>query len=610
MANRKIKAELEFQGRDNSGPAFRSVALRMGQVERQMAQFNRTAASMDRRIGEITKRTGAVQRAAQGVETAMSGVKTGLGALAAYGVGKGIKDAVFDFAAAERQMTRMGTTSGATAEEMESAFADMQRIAKDLRYDSVAPAVEAMDTMVASGKSIKESLEFLPSVLATAQASGAATNDIANTGLKTASALGIEARNMQDAFDVMVTGGKAGQFELKAMSQYIPGLANSFASLGYKGESGLKQLVAILQTIREDTGDDSSAATYAQNVFAKIYSTDNIKKFKDLGIDLNKELDDAARNGEDVVSAFTRISNESIKGDLKKLPQLFTDEQFRLGMQSLITSQDSLKRFLEAMNAPDVKGTVWRDVQRVMHDTQASIDALSNSWSQLKTAFGKGVAINGGTEAIDALTGVIDYHTAVNRGLEKNGVNGFWNRTKFGLTSDQIEKDRMAIAGGYKDPAFVEDYNKRIYEAQRAKPSVGRHSSSTPVPAKPEVNPAFLSPDAGQAIQRFFSPPSADQVRDALKIVPGKGEREWERAGENLAEGGREAGKHIDDSASAFRVAGYDVAAAISRAAQALLQAGRSSMAFNSDGSSYRPRVNADTGRSMPPTTFGPAGGR
>jgi hypothetical protein len=44
---------------------------------------------------------------------------------------------------------------------------------------------------------------------------------------------------LQTAFDLMVAGGKAGQFELKDMAQHIPTLANSFASMGYTGEAGL-----------------------------------------------------------------------------------------------------------------------------------------------------------------------------------------------------------------------------------------------------------------------------------------------------------------------------------------------------------------------------------
>ncbi len=120
--------------------------------------------------------------------------------------------------------------------------------------------------------SLEEAMAFLPAVLTATQASGAAAEDIANTAMKAASALKLEANQMGNAFDIMVTGGKAGQFELRDMAQYIPTLANSFASLGYSGEEGLKRLVAILQTIREDTGSAESAATQAGEIFGKIYA--------------------------------------------------------------------------------------------------------------------------------------------------------------------------------------------------------------------------------------------------------------------------------------------------------------------------------------------------
>ncbi|MCZ7932183.1 hypothetical protein O9X90_07650 [Agrobacterium leguminum] len=48
MTNRKIRAELEIEGKDKTSPAIRSVATRMGQIERQMSRFNKTAAGFEK----------------------------------------------------------------------------------------------------------------------------------------------------------------------------------------------------------------------------------------------------------------------------------------------------------------------------------------------------------------------------------------------------------------------------------------------------------------------------------------------------------------------------------------------------------------------------------
>jgi hypothetical protein len=347
---REVEARLKISAVDKTGRVFKGVADKMGEINRRAAAYNRQQGMLMRSTAEMYATI----------------ARYAAPAALAYGV----KASITEFAALERQMTRIGITADASAKQTSEAFAEAQRVAKDLNYDSVQPAIEALDTLVASGKSLEEAMAFLPSVLATAQASGAATADIANTGLKAADALKIETAQLQRAFDIMVTGGRR-QFELKDMAQYIPSLANSFSSLGYRGEDGLRRLVAILQTIREDTGDASAAATQAQNIFGKMFSGETMKKFGEFGIDLRKEMKAAAAAGEDAVSAFVRLSKEAIDGDYTKLPLLFTDQEFRLGMQSLMTSSDSLERFLEGDELGRGEWTSGVIGNKVMSDTQA-----------------------------------------------------------------------------------------------------------------------------------------------------------------------------------------------------------------------------------------------
>lgn len=404
-------------------------------------------------------------------QMAVWGARAGLALTAAGYVAAG---AVKQFASVERQFTRIGITADASAEQTKAAMEQVRRQTMALAMP-LEEGVVALDTLVASGQSLEEALAFLPSVLATAQATGAATTDIANSGLKAAAALKIPADQLQRMFDVMVVGAKAGQFETRDMAQYIPSLANSFASLGYTGEEGLKRLVAILQTIREDTGDASSAATQAGEIFGKIYADDTVTKFKKFGIDLRAEMDAARKSGEDTLSAFIRLSQEAIKGDMSKLPQLFSDKEFRLGMQSLLSSPDALQKFFDVMNSASVDGTVFRDVNKVLADTQSSIDKLYNSASKLMNSAGA-AASPIAVPAMDAISDGLDFSTAVNAGLEKSGYNGFWSRTGFGLTSSDDEKMAMAIRGGYANKEEIAAYHGRRYERGEIPASTGRHN--------------------------------------------------------------------------------------------------------------------------------------
>lgn len=651
MANRKIRAELEIDGKDSTSPAFRSVATRMGQIERQMSRFNKTASDFDRKVASINRHSAGMQRAAEGFSKAGAMLRTGIAGYGAYEVGRAIAGTVKDFAALERQMTRIGITADASAAQTKEAFAQAQQIAKDLNYDSVQPAIEAIDTLVASGKSLDEAMAFLPSVLATAQATGAATQDIANTGLKAADALKIETKNMQRAFDIMVMGGKAGQFELKDMAQYIPGLANSFATLGYKGEDGLKKLVAILQTIREDTGDASSAATQAQNIFGKMYSEETGKKFAKFGIDLRKEMEAAKKTGEDAVTAFIRLSNEAIKGDLSKLPLLFSDQEFRLGMQSLMTSSDSLKRFIETMNSAEVNGTVFRDVNRIFGDTQASIDRMSNSWEKLKTSMGESVA-PAVTPLMDGAVKQLDRYNARQRGMEKRGWG--WFRRNMGIITNQEEMD-LAYEGGYRDEKFLGEYWASRYGAGRDDPrrpraSTGRQgrpvvigdfpggghgytnrtlpAGSAPVPSpRPREIPS--GPSATSDLQRQYREYGQGRVAgqkistevanmDVFRGIRERLEQSTEiagnQAGKSIADGGQTAAAAIESGSQKLQNAGESFLSGLTSAAQTLLDAANRLQNIRINATTVgaqggRALANADTGRTFPPEISKPTGG-
>lgn len=471
----RLTATMVVDLTDRTGAKTQAIIGNLGRLKRAERDYMMAEKGL-----RLSSRDRALERAMLDREAAIAerqrridawGARAGLALTAA---GYVAASAVKQFASVERQFTRIGITADASAEQTKAAMEEVRRQTMALAMP-LEEGVVALDTLVASGQTLEEALAFLPSVLATAQATGAATTDIANSGLKAAAALKIPADQLQRMFDVMVVGAKAGQFETRDMAQYIPSLANSFASLGYTGEEGLKKLVAILQTIREDTGDASSAATQAGEIFGKIYADDTVTKFKKFGIDLRAEMDAARKSGEDTLSAFIRLSQEAIKGDMSKLPQLFSDKEFRLGMQSLLSSPDALKKFFDTMNSASVDGTVFRDVNKVLADTQSSIDKLNNSASKLMNSAGSAAAPYA-VPAMDAVSDGLDFHTAVNAGLEKSGYNGFWSRTGFGLTSSYDEKMAMAIRGGYANKEEIAAYYGRRYERGEIPASTGRHN--------------------------------------------------------------------------------------------------------------------------------------
>ncbi|MDI6838497.1 MAG: phage tail tape measure protein [Rhizobiaceae bacterium] len=333
-----------------------------------------------------------------------------------------------NFADLERRVNRIVINADKGASAIEPTIKTLQGIAEATRtsFDDVVGGLEAL---VASGRSLDESLSFLPAVAVTAQASGAAMNDVALSADALAGNLKINAEEMQRAFDILVAGGKAGKFELKDMAQYLPSLLPAFSAMGYKGTEGLQKIVAMLQVMRNQAGSSSEAATYLGNVLNKVYSEETAKKFKDMGVDLPRALEKAKKEGKDVLDVFLDMTTIATKGDLSKLPKLFTDAEFQKGVRALITQRPEFEELVKSLASVD--GTALKDFNQIAEDSASKIQKMTNLWDQLMTRLGSGVA-SVANPALESLTQTIDEAEA--RAIALKGMDGeqrAWQRGDF-----------------------------------------------------------------------------------------------------------------------------------------------------------------------------------
>lgn len=632
MANRDIEARLKISAIDRTSGVLSRVAQRLGMVSNKADQ--------------VSRRTVAMGSAAKS-----GGVMVGrvlVPALAAMGGAKVIKDA----AEVERQMNRIGITAGASAEKTKDAGDAVREMTKGVALP-FQDGVEALDTLVASGMDLEEAMAFLPAILATAQATGASTVDIANTANKSSSALKISADEMSRAFDLMSAYGKAGQFELKDMAQYIPSLANSFAVLGYEGEDGLARLLSVLQTLRESTGDASAAATQAGNIFGKIYSEETANKFEKMGVNLRKEMEKAVAAGVDPLEAFIKLSNTAIGGDMTKLPLLFSDQQFREGMISLMTKQDSYQGYLDIAGSDDVTGTVDRDLQRVLDDSQASIDRMSNEWEKFLNNVGN-VLTGPVTEGLDAVNSQLDFRAAQRKyfqsqGLTEEAYSAAMEASKVPLLGDFPRRAAViAMQGGYEgeyrghdisDWAIMPpDSEFRAGDLEGVPPEL----LPTPVDHRQQlleragrlsdrrVDKALHMPDSYFEMPDLNAPKEdaslIDRLMDLFDNEVGTGPAASTRLksredalSQDVEDGSRTVGQAFNDGADEVRKAGGDagnkvrdsgddVARALGNAAAAIDSAARQLTAGELRKRSRNRASNSNPGKSMKPENNAPEG--
>ncbi len=453
----RMTAEMIIDMRDRTGAATQTVIGNLGRLKKAERDYALAVAGVrlsqkDRAMERVLiARDREIEARRKKLETL--GVYAMAGATAAAAVGA---RAVKQYADLDRTMSRIGITAEASVEETNAATQALQGMTKALGLP-LDQGIAALDTMTASGMNLKEAFKFLPAVLTTTQATGAAAEDIANAGLKVSSAFGIGADRMQAAFDQMAFSGKNGQFELKNMANYLPSLATLFSAVGYKGEDGLKRLLGMLQTLRAQTGTAEEAATYARNILFKMTAPQTVKAFKKQNIDLLKELDKAKKAGEDRIHAFLRLSLKAAGGNIENFNKLFTDTEFNIGMKILAQHMAELQHNVEILNDTKVDGTNMRDAKRIADDTAASIERLNQSFDKLMTQTGKKVA-KWAVPAMDALSTGMSIGEALDAGLKKRGYN--WFSRQFYRPTSKEEMMEVLHEGGYADPEFLQEYEK------------------------------------------------------------------------------------------------------------------------------------------------------
>lgn len=585
--SRTVEAVLRLSAKLGSMAAFAALGQQMNAVDRKAKALNRSQGML-----------------AAGASRLGSAVATYLAPAAlAYGAQRAVRD----YAALERQINRIGITADASASDTRAALSSLQGMAAQYALP-MSQVTEGLESLVASGRDLQSALAFLPAVLATAQASGAEVRDVATSADAMATAFGIGADQMTRAFDVLTKEGKEGKFEMRDMAAELPSLAPAFAALGYTGVDALTKLSAAAQTVRMQTGSSAEAANALMNVFQKMESQATAANFKKFGIDVRKEMAAARAEGRDLLKFYTELSVKAINGDMSKLSQLFTDKEMWQGMRALISGADAMERFEKAANSAD--GTVLRDLNTVLQDTQSKVDKLSNSWNRMWTAAGAGLVDMGAGALMDRVSEGVERQAAITKAHRKAG-RGFWDATWWNTGASEQDLNGLAWQGGYRSPAdraAIAAYGS-MAAGRSAAPALAPGGAPIPT-ASPRGRRAIRGGGAFagnrvEIIERAAQPLSREEQRAArvAKMDSMGWANEADKAaqaikaggaeaGSALKSGGGEAGQQIVEAADAIRRAGADAAAAIAGAANGI--ASRISSAVRGAA------VRADVGRTGP----------
>jgi TP901 family phage tail tape measure protein len=579
VANREIEAILKISSKLGSMRALSTLQRELGKVDKQARMFNRSQSAI---AGAGAKAFAATARF-----------------IAPMAAAYGIKRSVTEYAAVERRLNRIAINADLGRDAVQNMLKTVNSTSHDYAI-SQDQVIDGLETLVAAGRSADDAMSFLPSVTATAQAAGAEIADIATTADAVGNSFNITGDKMQHAFDILVSSGKQGKFELRDMARYLPSMAPAFAALGYKGEQGLSKLAAMLQTIRQRTGSAEEAATAAQNIFQKMESDQTVKKFAKFGVDLRSELAKARKEGRDLVDTFLDLSQKATKGDLSKIPQLFTDAQFQVGMRALLQGRQDMEGFQRAL--ANVDGSTLHDLGQILDDNQSKIDRMASSWERVKTSFGS-VVSNPVSDALDGVSNYLDYDEAITKGLTGRGLTetqqatwrarNWFDKDARGLAAFdggwRSKEGKLAEKGKMADSPELPSQRQDAAAPEKAQPNTARserpsrHKAFATLPDVAQVpgvrpDPAIVLPDL--KYDRFI-PPSPEGMR---RQIAEDDHRALSAAlGDSHPGGIRAAAMGYGDTDSLHdaeqpRVAGGDVGAAIKdggdQAAQSISRAG------------------------------------
>ena len=324
----------------------------------------------------------------------------------AVAVGASLYTAVSASSEFNYNMQMIGNTANMTNEQIKAMKNEIMETSKFLGA-TVQDVQTSQGFLIAAGMNEDVATKMLRPVGMAAVAAGAAIEDVSKAAFTLNDTLGVAPSAMKDNLGILVQAGKEGNFEFKAMAQYLPTLGASFKALKMEGSEAAATMGAALQIARKGAGDESEAANNMKNFMAKILSPDTLKKANKFGVDLYANITEAQRKGENPFEVAMRdVMKMTNGGDQKLLGELFGDMQVQNFVRPMIQNWEEYERVKNS--ALSAGGDVIDDdFAKMGGTTKAGLSSMVAAFGRLKIIIGDSLepVVN---KLANAITPVID----------------------------------------------------------------------------------------------------------------------------------------------------------------------------------------------------------
>ncbi|QEN87728.1 phage tail tape measure protein [Labrys sp. KNU-23] len=356
-----LEAQVQISAMDRTAGAFDAVAAK--------------AKALDKALKENQGGTGVAeqQQAPKGERMDTSRAVAAGGVIA--GAALKFEQAYASF---DRRITLLGNTFGATPQQTAAMIAGARGTSQKYGVP-MDDTVGAMEALSAQGLNFDQIMGKLETIIKAANTSGSRPEEIARTAGGLSQNMRISDADLPRAFDILYRAGLAGQFELKDMAQYLPGIASAAAPKGLIGLEGVERLAAYLETLRGGTGDAATAINRLENLFQKLDDDASQKRFLEDGIDNQGDVKRTNEAGGDQLATMLGNLRKGTAGDSSRIREYFKDAQVLFGAQIL---QDQKARFDSFLNEfRGAGGDIDRDAPKLMNDAYANNQRVSNEMS-------------------------------------------------------------------------------------------------------------------------------------------------------------------------------------------------------------------------------------
>ncbi len=300
------------------------------------SKFRSFAAGVGRRMGSLFGK-------------GKDGFSTAKGAVASFGgdmIGKGI-DAIAGAAEGVREfesdMQRLGQAT-------HQSDAQMAALAESLKATSIATGINRNELAKAASvyfdktSDVEGMAKALDVFAMTAQASGAATQDLVGVAAAMKDSMKMDSSEFLEAFGGLIAQGEAGKVTLKELAAEAPSLMAMFSKFN-TGKEGLMQMNAAFQVGAKAFGSASQAATGLEAMMGMLQARQSqlaqqgVKVFK-----VNKDGTVVMRNMQDIVAD---IGKKNI--DPRKWGKVFGEnKEGRNFLETLLKYPDLYKQITDA----------------------------------------------------------------------------------------------------------------------------------------------------------------------------------------------------------------------------------------------------------------------